>query len=154
MAFAQKTVYALRAVYELTRRYAAEPIPISTIADAQAIPPRFLENILLQLKAADLVESIRGKQGGYRLARHPKELTVGDVLRAMEGRLAPMSCLGGTSQKSCPMRNNCTFMPMWKKASDAMLSVYDGTSYADLLKQEKAQERGKPSSRSKPAARR
>ena len=143
MAFAQKTVYALRAVYELTRRYGNEPISIGVIAEAQAIPPRFLENILLQLKAADIVESVRGKQGGYRLVRQPKEVTVGHVLRAMEGRLAPMSCLGGTSQETCPMRDDCVFMPMWQRAHQAMLSVYDGTSYADLLRQEKAQNRKK-----------
>jgi len=141
VAFAQKTVYALRAVYELTRRQGSGPISIPVIAEAQAISPRFLENILLQLKAAGIVESVRGRDGGYRLARPPEDITVGHVLRAMEGSLGPMSCLGGTSQETCPMRDNCVFLPMWERANDAMLAVYDGTSYGDLESQERAQTR-------------
>lgn len=139
MALAQKTVYALRALFELTRRYGSDPIPVSVIAKAQAIPPRFLENVLIQVKAAGIVESVRGRDGGYRLARPPEEITVGHVLRAMEGGLSPVNCLGGRMQENCPMRDRCVFLPMWKRAHDAMLTVYDGTSYADLLEQEKAQ---------------
>ncbi len=136
MAFAQKTVYALRSVYELTRRKESGPVPISVISKAQAIPPRFLEIILLQLKNARILESVRGKDGGYMLARPPDQITIGDVLRAMEGNLSPTTCLGGISKETCPMRTNCVFLPMWKRANDAMLAVYDGTTYADLLSQE------------------
>lgn len=141
MAHAQKTVYALRAVYELTRRHGSGPIPIPVVAEAQGIPPRFLENIMLQLKAGGIVESVRGREGGYRLARPPQNVTVGQVLRAMEGDPSPVSCLGGQLQENCPMQQNCVFLSMWERAHAAMLAVYDGTSYADLLSREKTQSR-------------
>ena len=141
MAVAQKTEYALRALFELAKRNGIDPVPVSVIAEAQAIPPRFLENVLIQVKAAGIVESVRGRDGGYRLARPPEEITMGHVLRAMEGSIAPVNCIGGRGQENCPMRGRCVFLPMWKRAHDAMLDVYDGTSYADLLEQEKAQSR-------------
>lgn len=139
MPFTQKTVYALRAVFQLTRRQGKGPIPIPVVAEAQAIPPRFLEAILLQLKGAGILESVRGIRGGYRLARPAEEITVGHVLRAMGESVSPVSCLGGKMQDNCPMQDDCVFLPMWERAHEAMLAVYDGTSYADLLDKEKAQ---------------
>lgn len=136
MAFSQKSIYALRAVYELSRRNGKGPTTISEIAEVQSIPARFLENILIQLKQGGLVESIRGKEGGYKLARSPKELTVGQVLRTVEGQLYPVSCLGDNPQ-DCPMRMDCVFLPMWERAMHAMLSVYDNTSFDDLLREER-----------------
>lgn len=138
MPFSQKTVYALRAVLELSKRYGTGPVTIAVIAEAQAVPPRFLENILLQLKGAGILESARGREGGYWLARDPEEVTVGQVLRAMEVSLSPVSCLGGKLQENCPMQQGCPFLPMWERAHQAMLAVYDSTSYADLLVQEVA----------------
>ena len=138
MAFAQRTVYALRAVFELARKHSGNPIPIAAIAKAQGIPPRFLESILLQLKGTGILESVRGVEGGYRLARPPENISVGDVLRVVEGNLFPISCLGEKMQENCPMKDWCVFLPMWEKANKAMLAVYDSTSFADLLNQEKA----------------
>ena len=139
MAVAQKTEYALRALFELAKRNGNDPVPVSVIAEAQAIPPRFLENVLIQIKAAGIVESVRGRDGGYRLARPPEEITMGQVIRAMEGSVSPVNCLGGRGQENCPMRDRCVFLPTWKRANDSLLAVYDGTSYADLLEEEKAQ---------------
>jgi Rrf2 family protein len=138
MAFSQKTVYALRATFELARRLDDSPTTVAVIAEAQAIPPRFLENILVQLKLAGVVESVRGKEGGYRLARPPEEVTVGHVLRAIEGSTEPVSCLGEKMQDNCPMRHDCVFLPMWERAHKAMLAVYDGTTYQDLLNEDLA----------------
>lgn len=132
MAFSQKTVYALRAVLELSMREGMGPIPITLVAEAQQIPPRFLENILIQLKQSGLVESVRGKDGGYRLAKPCKSLSVGQVLRAVEGQLYPVNCLGNTAD-TCPMRADCIFMPMWEKAMQAMLDVYDATTFDTLV---------------------
>lgn len=133
MPFSQKTVYGLRAVFELAKRRGTGPATISAIAEAQAIPPRFLENILLQLKMQGILESARGREGGYWLSRDPEELTVGDVLRAVEVDISPVSCLGGRRQEHCPMQHGCPFLPMWERANQAMLDVYDTTSFADLL---------------------
>lgn len=133
MPFSQKSVYALRAVYELAKRQGQGPVTISAIADAQAIPPRFLENILLQLKMTGILDSARGREGGYWLTRDPEETTVGDILRAIEVSISPVSCLGGKLQEHCPMQHGCPFLPMWERAQQAMLDVYDTTSFADLL---------------------
>jgi Rrf2 family transcriptional regulator, cysteine metabolism repressor len=137
MGFSQKTVYAMRAIYELSRRQGQGPINIPLLAEAQAIPPRFLENILIQLKQSGIVESVRGKDGGYMLTRSPELVRVGDVLRAIEGPMYPVSCLGGKAQDGCPMQDDCVFLPMWHEAQDAMNAVYDGTSFGDLMQQER-----------------
>jgi len=133
MKFSQKTVYALRATFELARRYEQGAMSVSHLADLQIIPPRFLENILIKLKQSGIVESLRGKGGGYLLARSTKEVTVGDVLRAMEGSLEPVSCLNGKPQGKCPMQEDCVFIPMWREAYTAAMAVYDGTTMADLV---------------------
>jgi len=133
IGYSQKTIYALRAIFELASRHSEDPISIAILAEAQAIPPRFLENILLQLKQAGIVKSVRGKAGGYQLVRPAEAISVGDVLRAAEGSLSPVSCLGDQAQENCPMREECVFLPMWCRAQTAMLDVYDGTSYRDLL---------------------
>lgn len=133
IGYSQKTIYALRAIFELASRRSENPVSIAILAKAQAIPPRFLENILLQLKQAGMVKSVRGKAGGYLLARSAEAISVGDVLRAVEGSLAPVSCLGEETEENCPMRDDCAFLPMWHRAQTAMLDVYDGTSYKDLL---------------------
>jgi Rrf2 family protein len=85
MPISQKTQYAVRAVFELAKRQGRGATKISEIAEAQAIPQRFLENILNHLKGGGFVESVRGKEGGYLLVRPAKELTVGQVLRFVEG---------------------------------------------------------------------
>jgi Rrf2 family protein len=142
MPFSQKSVYALRAIYELAKRQGQGPLSIPLLAEAQAIPPRFLENILIQLKQSGIVESVRGKDGGYMMARSADLVKVGDVLRAIEGSMYPVSCLGGKAQDTCPMRDDCVFLPMWREALAAMLAVYDGTSFGDLvLKERQSQER-------------
>ena len=79
MQVSQKTRYALRAVFELAKRYGQGPVRISDIAEKQAIPPRFLEGILNQLRQAGLLRSVRGARGGYELAEQPARLSVGDI---------------------------------------------------------------------------
>ena len=138
MHLSKKTVYALRAVFELAKRYGSGPVTIGTIAQAQSLPVRFLENILVQLKGGGVLESARGKEGGYWLARPPEEISVGQVLRVMEMTVAPIDCLEGGLKANCPMKDACAFLPMWTRALEAMLAVYDGTSYADLVREQKS----------------
>lgn len=137
MGFSQKTVYALRVTFELAKREGKGQISIPVLAEAQSIPPRFLENILIILKQAGIVKSVRGKEGGYLLARPAKSISVGDVLRATEGAISPVSCLGGNTQETCPMRDDCVFLPMWSKAQKAMFAIYDTTVFSDLVVQGK-----------------
>jgi Rrf2 family transcriptional regulator, cysteine metabolism repressor len=113
------------------------------------VPLRFLENILGQLRQHGLVESVRGKVGGYRLSRDPRELSVGEVIRLIQGPLATVDCYGaeGTgggpgagpgAGRECALRKGCVLLPMWKRAQDAMMAVYDETSFEDLVEEERA----------------
>ena len=106
---------------------------ISEIAAAQAIPLRFLEVILGQLKGSGFVDSKRGHQGGYYLLRSPDEITVGDVLRFLEGEEDPTQKVSCMSKKECPFECECAFVPMWKKVNAAIFKIYDETTFADLM---------------------
>ena len=139
--FSQKCQYALRAVFELAKRAGQGPVKIATVADAQAIPARFLEVILGQLKRGRFADSKRGAAGGYELARSPSDLTVGEVIRFVEGPLDPVMCMGEGGAEQCPLYAHCVFLPMWRKASGAMADVYDRTTFQELVEDEKRKSR-------------
>ena len=129
----KKGQYALRAIYELAKRKDDGPIKISIIASAQAIPPRFLEVILNQLKGSGLVESKRGFYGGYSLTKAPERITVGDVLRYLQKEMESSHCIACVTQKACPFTSNCAFSSMWHRVKKAAYEIYDATSMQDLL---------------------
>jgi Rrf2 family transcriptional regulator, cysteine metabolism repressor len=122
--------YALKATLELSLRYQQGPISIGQIAEAQKIPARFLEAILRQLKQAGLADSVRGKDGGYYLARPPHEITVGQVINIIEG---PLLAIRDTS-KAEDMPD--VFTPVWEQAADALSHVLDQTRFDTLVDQE------------------
>ena len=136
MLISQKCQYALRALFELAKREGDGPIRIADVARVQAIPPRFLEVILAQMKQGGFVHSQRGNRGGYSLARPADEVTVGDVIRFVEGPLGPVICAMGSTEKECPLYGGCVFLPMWEKVRDAVAGVYDNTTLKDLVEQE------------------
>lgn len=129
----KKGQYALRAVFELAKRCGQGPTKISAIAEAQAIPHRFLEVILHQLKGSGLVVSKRGFYGGYVLAKPPQEITVGDVLRFVQKEMAGAKCVACVSQQQCPFIDNCAFSTLWQKVKTAAFQIYDDTTLQDLL---------------------
>lgn len=133
----QKCQYALRALFELARRRGRGPTKIAEIAEAQAIPGRFLEVILSQLKQGGFVESRRGAAGGYGLARQPGRLTAGEVIRFVEGPLGPVGCVTGDSAEKCPLYGQCAFLSMWQRAEKALEEVYDSTSFEDLVDEDR-----------------
>jgi Rrf2 family protein len=141
MLVPQKTRYALRALFELSRRGREQPVTIGEVAQAQVIPPRFLEGILAELKRGGFVESRRGVEGGYILARAPARISVGDVIRHVQGSLEPVECLGDPPREACPLRPDCVFLPMWKEAARALGEVYDSTSFQDLVDRDAQQRR-------------
>jgi Rrf2 family protein len=129
--------YALRAVLELAKHKGQGPKKISEIAKAQAIPLRFLEVILGQLKNSGFIESKRGYHGGYKLMMPPEKLSVGDVLRFMQGSADPAHNISCLSKHDCPFNCNCAFVPLWKKVNSAIFKIYDETTFQDLLDHEK-----------------
>lgn len=137
MLISQKCQYALRAIFELAKRSGQGTAKIAEIAEAQAIPVRFLEVILSQLKQAGFVVSQRGSKGGYLLARSPNALTVGEVMRFIQGPVGPVECVAGGSKDRCPLYGDCAFLPMWERVRQAISDVYDNTTFQDLVNQEK-----------------
>ena len=136
MSLSQKCQYAVRAVLELSRRYQHGPIPASEVAASQAIPKRFLEVILNELKPSGLVESRRGAQGGYHLTRSPKDITIGQVIRLVEGPLNPVRCTGENSTTGCPLEAQCALVDVWNEAKEAIEKVYDSVTFQTLLDRE------------------
>lgn len=136
MLHSRKCQYALRAVFELARHHDQGPTRIADVAEAQAIPPRFLENILNELKQGGFVDSIRGRSGGYLLDRDPCDLTVGEVIDFVEGPIVPAYCMFSDDKGRCPLEGGCPYLPTWERAQAALKSVYDTTTFADLLKQD------------------
>lgn len=123
--------YGIHAMYDLACNYNAGPQPIKAIAERQAIPEAYLEQLFAVLKREKLVNSVRGAQGGYTLSRPPKEMTVGDVLRALEGGLNLVDCLleEDTCGKSCA----CPSRIVWMKIRDGLNAVVDGITLQDMI---------------------
>jgi len=138
MNLSQKCQYALRALFQLAKQHGQGPVRVGDIAAAQAIPPRFLELILGELKHAGYVESRRGVQGGYMLAVAPIVLSVGEVIRFVDGPLAPVKCLAAPGSGECPLEGHCAFIALWEKAMAAVTEVYDSTTLADLVDEERS----------------
>jgi Rrf2 family protein len=138
MNLSQKCQYALRAVFELATRHGQGPVPVGQVAEQQDIPARFLELILVQLKQTGYIESRRGVQGGYILSLSPKQLSVGDVIRTIEGPLLPVKRSEEHPVKRTRPPGDIAFSRLWTRAEKAVADVYDTTSFQDLIDTEKA----------------
>lgn len=141
MLITQKHKYALRAVFELGKRYEHGPVKLADIAKAQAIPQRFLEVIMAELKPSGIVTSKRGYYGGYTLLLHPQEVTVGAIFRFLDDTESNDRCTACDAGENCPLHGDCSFMAMWEKVQDAIYAVYDETTIHDLLKNERGLQR-------------
>ena len=123
-----KGEYALRAVFDLAGRGGPDPVKIAEIAARQRIPQKFLELILSQLKQGGFLGSRRGADGGYFLARPPRNITVGDVLRHIDGPISP-----GRKQQRGNLPPDSPFPELWPEVERALSSVIDKTTFADLV---------------------
>ena len=138
MILSQKCQYAIRAVLELAKRYGLGPVTIGDITRKQAVPPRFLEIILNEMRQGGLVRSRRGAHGGYELGTSPKDISVGQDIRLVDGPLDPVQCAGGRGARACPLGEGCALVKLWRRAKEALEEVYDGTSFQDLVEEEAA----------------
>ena len=138
MVVSQKCKYALRAVFELALRSGAGPVRIGEIAEVQAIPPKFLELILVELKRGGFVESRRGARGGYLLRVAPAELTAGDIIEFVDGPVVGASCPAEPSQADGSLHSGCVFEDLWSRASQAMAEVYAAANFQDMVEKHRA----------------
>ena len=130
----QKAKYAFKALVFLARRGAGGAVQIEAIAREAKVPRRFLEHILLDLKAGGIVVSRRGRNGGYALAKQPAEVTIGQILRIIDGPIAPLSCISRTAYRrcrDCPDEAACAVRRIFARAYEATLVAMDGTTIAD-----------------------
>ena len=126
--------YATRALLDLSLHEDEGPVQIQEIAERQEIPLKYLEQILLSLKRHGFLQSRKGPGGGYFLARPPGDITLGDVVRAVDGPIAPISCVSvsGYMECGCPDPETCGLRAVWKEARDAIARVLDNTTFADI----------------------
>jgi Rrf2 family protein len=129
----RKGKYGLKAVLTLAREHGHGPVLISHLAEADAIPKKFLENILLTLKHRGLVQSRKGPHGGYQLGRAPEQISVGDVIRALDGPVALVSCVSQTAYapcEECVTEHDCAVRRVFQRVREETARILDGTTLA------------------------
>jgi Rrf2 family protein len=132
----QKAKYAFKALLYLAERAPGETVQIEEIARSEGVPRKFLEQILLELKHSGLIASRRGRAGGYHLVRPASQITIGQVLRIIDGPIAPLACLSRTAYqrcRDCQDETNCSVRRLFSRSYSAMLAAMDAATLADVL---------------------
>src|ERR1700734_2989780 len=136
----KRTQYVLKAIIALGRRYGEGPVLIATLSSEETIPLKFLEGILLDLKGRGVLESKKGKGGGYQLSRPPSTITIGSIIRLLEGPLAPLPCASETASRPWEGAvdiEHCGPRIIMRQVRCAIAEVLDKTTLAALLRQVK-----------------
>ena len=132
MRLSTRGQYGVRALVQLAANYDKGPMPLREISKNENISYQYLEQIFLDLKKNELVRSVRGARGGYSLARDPNKITVGDIIRSLEGPIGPVDCVKEEDSKSCERSSICVSRNVWKKLRDRMTEVLDEFTLKDL----------------------
>lgn len=132
MKVSTKGRYALRLMLDLAVNNTGDYITLKTISDRQNISVKYLEQIIASLVKLGYVKGLRGSKGGYKLAKDPKDYTIGMILRVTEGSLAPIACIED-SPNECERSGECITLDFWKKLNDAINNVVDNITLADLI---------------------
>jgi Rrf2 family protein len=133
----KKTKYALKALTSLAQEYDRGPVLIAELARRERIPRKFLELILLELKNQGILRSKKGKGGGYALGRKPEAISLGHVMRVLDGPLAPLPCVSQSAYQPCEEcldEASCRIRLVMKVVRDATTEILDNTSLADLMR--------------------
>lgn len=132
MKLSKKSDYALRAMIYLSMHYNKGAIQIREISVNEKIPQKFLENILLVLRKTGILNSKKGLKGGYELARSPDLITLGEVIRVLDGAIAPVDCVSKISYKPCSEEVTCVIRGVMMDIRNAITDVLDGMTFADM----------------------
>lgn len=133
MRLSTKGRYGLMAMFELALRYGDGPIPLRSIAHKQMLSDSYLEQLFSTLRKDGLINSVRGAQGGYMLSRDPKDITVGNILRSLEGHLAPADCAIDETIE-CSKEENCATKLVLIKIKDSIDEVVDSITLRDMIR--------------------
>jgi len=132
MRFSTREQYGLRAMVELARSYGQGPISLADVAQAEGLSLSYLEQIVVPLRKAGLIDSQRGARGGYFLALDPSEITAGDVIRTLEGTLVHVPCLPAHGDSCCPRQTTCATRDVWAEVRRKLVETLDAITLADL----------------------
>lgn len=137
MKLSTKSTYGLRAMVNLALEYKKGALSISDIAEKEGISASYLEQLLNKLRRNELVKSLRGSSGGYMLSRRPGAITVGDIVRVLEGDTAPVYCVTAKrgAMRFCKRSNLCVTKGVWEKLARAIDGVLDSVNLNDLAKE-------------------
>lgn len=135
MKLTTKGRYGLRAAIDLAMYAKHEPVSLSDVAERQNISISYLEQLIAKLKKAGIVQSTRGAQGGYALAKNPEEISVGEILRALEGSLSPVDCsaVDGEGETECSASGLCVTKYVWKRINDSINDTVNNMFLSELL---------------------
>lgn len=133
MKLTSRSEYALLALVYMARNATDAYISVDSIAQAQGIPPKFLEQILLALKRAHFLRSVKGQHGGYQLAKAPKQISLAEVIRLFDGALAPTDSVSENFYESTPIEKEQKVVKVFKNIRDYTSKKLEGTSIADVL---------------------
>ncbi len=133
MKLSTKGRYGLTAILDLAIHGGSGQVSLNSIADRQNLSENYLEQLFASLRKAGLVKSIRGSQGGYVLARTSAEITVGEIIRALEGSLAPVECVTENADPGCSRADICVTRVVWEKIRDGINSVVDSITLEQLV---------------------
>lgn len=136
MKISRKTDYGLRALFTLVEDYGRDPISIREIARKNDIPKKFLEQIMLELKEEGWVSSVPGQKGGYRLARRPEDIRLGEIIRHFDGILAPLPCVSITYYSECSQESSCRFRRLFLDIRNFTVRLMDESTLASVMAQE------------------
>lgn len=132
MKLSTKGRYGLMAMFELALEYGNGPISLKTIAQKQELSDNYLEQLFSVLRRDKLINSVRGSQGGYMLSRHPRDIRVGDILRSLEGNLAPATCVDEDAIDCCK-DENCATKLVLMKIKNSIDKVVDSITLEDMI---------------------
>ncbi|HNS31406.1 MAG TPA: Rrf2 family transcriptional regulator [bacterium] len=138
MKISTKTRYGLRAMVDLVVNYRGMPVLIKEIARRQNISDKYLEHIMLALKKAGLVESVSGSGGGYFITRDPATITAFDIVKVLEGSLAPVPCID--SDNICGRSARCSVSNLWFRVREAMVGILNSTTLKELAENKNKRE--------------
>jgi Rrf2 family protein len=139
MMFSTKSEYGVRVMVELARRGGDEPVALAEIADHEGLPLAYLEHLVARLRRAGLIVSRRGAHGGYLLAREPGQISMAEVVEALEGRIAPVECITSSPDGTirCTRESDpehvCTTKLLWTRVRDSIMRTLEQTTLAELI---------------------
>ena len=142
MKLSKRGDYATRAILELSTLAGSKAVSVAELAVRTAIPAKYLEQLMNRLRSAGIVRSERGVHGGYMMIREPESLTVGEVIRLMDGPLAPSLCASRSAHVPCPAyrcpsEEACVLRALWLEVRDAIAGVVDTTTFAQLARRQR-----------------